>query len=501
MSRTALYLLLNVAFALVTVAGAAVHKDVAHPLYVILLFAICSAPVYEAKIVNGPYSLLILWSFDFFLMYGALDFQHLILGIEGATVAPIPSPGIFSRAELVILAGGTVMQFAYRFACRAASKSRPSSAPKNWSERTLVLVGLALWVVSSRLCWEFSVHILTQKSSAAAAAGLASLGGVKVAIFMLARMAQPLSILILAYAQCRYKRPYMLAVVIAVTLYQLFYGFVIDTKTEAIIGGILVLLTNLSVNGRVPKGLLALMVVMIVTSFPILQANRVVRDERGIESDKVAQNIGEAFQEALRATDRVNTGRVRAQSPLERLTTKGSVQLIVDGTGTAHPFQHGYTLSPIVTAFIPRLLWSDKPSIQTGQILNREFHISEDPDTYISPSHLGELYWNFGWAGVIAGMSLIGVLLGVLGAKFNLAEAPTITRLLVMIVTIRLLILASEGELATQYTVWLRSLLAIGLLHWVFARVPWRAGRAADAAQSTPEPEDSPRVLFPNLLR
>jgi hypothetical protein len=501
MSRPLLYILVNVLVAVAAVVGFAVHKDAAHPIYVMLLFAICSTPIIEAKTVNGAYSLLILWSFDYFLMYGALDLRNLLFGLDGIAVE---ADGLLSPTELVILLGGVLVQIAYRVACGAASKSRPTAPPRNWSEFTLVAMGIVLWVVCSRLNWVFSVDTFTEKSTAAVAAGMASLGGVKIGIIMIARMAQPLSILILAYVQCRYKRTYMTPILLAVVFYQLMFGFIIDTKSEALIGGVLVILTNFLVNGRVPKIWLVSMLVVIAVGFPILQANRVVRDERGVNPMKAAENLAQSFEKALEATDRTNKGSERAQTALERATAKGSVEIIFRGTGTITPFEHGYTLIPMLEAFIPRLLWPDKPSIQTGQIMNKKFHVTEGDLTYISPSHLGELYWNFGWPGVIVGMSLVGLLFGALGARFNLAEAATITRVLVIMVTAREVILSSEGEIATHYVVWMRSMLGIGLLHLAFARLPWTAGIRTEAVPATsardiPEPPPSPQ--FPNLLR
>jgi O-antigen polysaccharide polymerase Wzy len=502
MNRTAFYVVVNALVAVAILVGFALHKDVAHPVYVILLFAICSTPIIEAKKVNGPYSLLVLWSFDYFLMYGALDLRNLLLGVDGT---PIEADGMLSQPELVILLGGALVQIAYRLTCTTASTSKPTAPPKNWSEPALVVVGIVLWMVTSRLNWVFSVETFTAKTTAAVAAGFASLGGVKTGMIMIARMAQPLSILILAYAQASYKRAYMTPIVLVVVGYQLVFGFIIDTKSEGLIGAVLVILTNFLVNGRIPKVWLAVTLVVIVVGFPILQANREIRDERNINPMKAAANLALSFQKALEAVGRTSKGSERAQTALERATTKSSVEIIVKGAGTVTPFEYGYTLTPMFEAFIPRLLWADKPSIPTGQIMNKKFHVTEGDLTYISPSHLGELYWNFGWLGVIVGMSLIGLLFGWLGARFNLAEAATITRLLVIMVTAREVILASEGELATHYVVWMRSLLGIAVLHWAFARVPWNTRALSQAAAPATSPVDiveTPQSpLFPNLLR
>jgi hypothetical protein len=502
MHRSTLYMVINILFIGAVLVGFAINRPAdVHPVYVILLFALCSTPLIEAKVVNGPYALLCLFSLDFFLMYGALDFRHLLFGSDGIVV---PVDGPLTMAELVILVGGAFAQVAYRLACRPKHYARQVAPPKDWPERTLMLVGIALWIVCTRLAWEFNVYIITDATSETAKHGLESLGVLKTDIFILARMAQPLSILILAYAQCRYRRPYMVPLLVAVVLFQLFFGFVIDFKSEALIGGVLVVLTNLLVNGRVPKAWVALMLAVLIVGFPLLQANRVVRNEHGSNSTKVSENVAQTFKQVLAAKERVNSGSDRAQTALERLTLKGSVDLIVRGTGVIAPFQFGYTLSPLITGFIPRLIWPDKPYVAAGRILNSEFHLSEDADTYISPSHLGELYWNFGWAGVIVGMTLIGLLLGTLGGKFDLAEAATITRVLVIVVTVRLLILASEGELATQYVSWMRSMLVIGLLHWSFARIARisRAGANGDPAlRSANAGRTPPRRVYVNLLR
>jgi hypothetical protein len=503
MNRTGWYILANVLTTAVVIVGSGSHSTGQHPLYAILLFAICSTPILEKTAVNGPYALLYLFSLDYFLMFGALEIRNYVLGprdLESSLTAAQSSGGVLSTPETVVLLGGLLVQVSYRAACRAFSKPGPKAPPKDWSERTLVFVGIALWIVCTRLDWNLSVHILADATNAAVKRGFGNLGGVQLGIYMLARMAQPLSILILAYAQCRYKRPVMAPLVLVVVIFQLIFGFIIDFKTEALIGGVLVVLTNLLVNGRVPKAWVALMLVVVAVGFPLLQANRVVRNQHAATHSDVAENLSNAFSEALHAEDKVNSGKERAQTALERLTLKGSVEVIVKGTAADVPLQHGYTLLPMLTAFIPRLLYPDKPNIPTGQIMSRQFHLSDSEDTYSSPSHLGELYWNFGWSGVVVGMTLVGLILGTIGAKFNLAEAATVTRVLVIVVTIRQVILASEGEIATQYVVWMRSLFAIGLLHWAFARVPW-VSRSAGTMAVVGAEKPALRALYPNLLR
>jgi hypothetical protein len=499
--RVVLYLFANLCFAgFVATAFALNTSSGVHPAYLILLFALCSTPIIDMKVLNGKYALLGIFSLNYFLFYGSLD----VLGLISTQVFASGTDGFMSSTEWVILLGGALSHVGYRIACRAMSKS-DRHEPKDWSELTLVIGGVALWTICSALNWQFSVHVITDATAQSMTRGLASLSGLQTTVFMLAHMSQPLGILIIAYVQCRYRRGYMAGLLIGVVLFQLLFGFVIDFKGEAFLGGVLAILTKLLVDGRIPKMWLIAMLVFIAVGFPVLQANRViVRGQYGANSTQVGDNIGKSLGQAFEARNKVSSGRDRSQTFLERMSLKGSVETIVTKTGDVTPFQRGYTLTPLISEFVPRLIWPDKPSVAVGRIMNKEFNVSDVADTYISPSHLGDLYWNFGWLGVVFGMSFIGLLLGYLGSRFNLAEAATITRLMVVVVTIRLLILGSEGEIATQYVLWIRSMAAIGILHWTLARLPVTARSVVgDPRKSNVVDTNRPEVgvSFPNLLR
>jgi len=318
-------------------------------------------------------------------------------------------------------------------------------------------------------------------------------------------MLQPLGILIIAYAQCRYRRPYMLALLLAVIAVQLVMGFVVDVKGVALLGGAIAIATKLLVDGKLPKVWLVGMAVFVAVSFPVLQANRTVRDQYSVNRNDVAGNILKTLERAVDLSKRVPVSQEeRSLSALERMSLKASVDLIVDKTGNGVKFQDGYTLSPLLAVFIPRVIWPTKPDVATGQVMNREFKVSDFDDTYISPSHLGELYWNFGWAGAVIGMSLFGALLGFVGARNDLTQAVTLTRVMILVATFQLIILGAESTIAAQYSMWLRSLAAIGLLHLVVARIP-AAPRREEARQrelpQAPEQRATPLPQFPNLMR
>ncbi len=135
--------------------------------------------------------------------------------------------------------------------------------------------------------------------------------------------------------------------------------------------------------------------------------------------------------------------------------------------------------------------------------MNKEFHVTDYADTYISPSHLGEFYWNFGWPGGVIGMTVVGLLLGYIGGRFDLTESVTLTRVLVVAITMKMLVLGAEGAIAPQYATWCRSMLAIGILHLLMARrqvLP--AHERANILTPLPVGSENPiQPLFPNLMR
>jgi hypothetical protein len=498
-NRFALYAAVNLAFLIVVgIAYAIGGSPNPRILYLILVFALCSTPIIDLDGLNGRYALLGISLFAYFIMYGIGDLGALMHG-----PATEQSGAILSVPETVILVGGAMLVLSYRLVVLVSSPIGRASTPRDWSMRSIVLVGFLMWAIGTYGTYQWYVHIVTDTTNEAVRKGLQSRGAYDISAYILAQMMQPFGILLIAYAWRVFRFPALLAPVLGIVVFQVFLGFVADIKGLAMLGGILVIVTIVLVDARVPKLWLAGAVTYAILVFPIFQAYRTeIHGNRGIARTTVVENFGKTLDLALSAEDRVNSGRHRAQTLLERSSLRASVQMIVEKTGNGVPYQHGYTLTPLIATFIPKIIWSGKPDVPTGQIVNKEFHVTEGEDVYISPSHLGELYWNFGWAGVLAGMACIGGLLGFVGSRFNLGEAKTVTRLLVTVVTIKQVVIGFEGVIAASYVVWFRSLAGIGLLHLIFARVPVRLYRAgADREESRLPTVPSIQVKsFPNLL-
>ncbi len=502
--RYALYVALNAAFALL-VGVASTLGGCADPrvLHLILLFALCSSVVIDIDSLNGRYALLGLFMLVYFVSYGVGDLTDLFKTEQNPAAAAGPRPGgVLSKTEMVILVGGILLVLGYRAAVMAVGAARPIREARDWSKATILIVAPVLWAIGTYATYRWNVYIVSDTTNEAIRKGLGSISAATASVYILAEMMQPVGILLLAYALRVFKHPVLLIIMVGVVILQMMLGFVVDIKGMAMLGVILVIMTAVLVDGRLPKAWLATFGIFVILLFPVFQAYRTaIHGDRGLARTAVIENFGKVLRLTLAAETKVNSGRDRAQTFLERSSLKGSTQVIVENTGNGVEYQYGHTLSPLLATFVPRIIWTEKKEVPTGQLVNKSFHLTDSDDIFISPSNLGELYWNFGWPGVVVGMTLIGAICGWIGARFNLREYRTVTRLLIIVVTIKQLIVAFEGAIAPAYVVWLRSLAGIGLLHLIFAHVPVMARRKASSPDGTRN-EGIPATgrLYPNLL-
>jgi len=310
-----------------------------------------------------------------------------------------------------------------------------------------------------------------------------------------------LGLLIVAYAYTISRSFFLTLITIALACFQVVLGFASDTKGGAMSAGIMVIVTGFLVKGKIPKSWAIAGALFIVVAFPIFQAHRtIVVGERGLSNADTAQNIGKALQLSIEGQKR--TEAAHAESFFQRSSVKSAVEMIVAKTGNEVRYQHGYTLIPLATSFIPRIIWPDKLDVQTGLLMDKEFQVTGTGEVYISPSHLGELYWNFGWPGALVGMFLLGTLLGWINGLCDMSAGSSVTRLLILAITIYQVGVRFEGSIASEYAVWIRSVVGILIMHRLFARR--RATRAADSSSSSRKvatSTDAASPKFQNLLR
>ena len=497
--RGALYVLANVTFCLLSGWGYTIADvSLGRPIYLCGLFALCSVPILLLRAYNDRFALLGIFMAEYFLLFGMQDFLSLFMSTPLSATTDFLTP-----AEWLILAGGVMALLGYVVAARSVPLAASAHVSSDWPPRTILMAGLAFTVGGSMAFAYFHLVAVTVNTNKATTQAFASMGPILTFIVMLGQLLRPLGVLILSYGYARYRTFFWFALILAILVSQIVLGFLGDTKSFALQAGALIILTRMLIDNRLPRAWIIAAAAGTVILFPLFQAYRTeVAGERGMNRAQAVQNLGKVIDIVLGARDKVTEGKpgVRSQTFFERASLKGNVELVVARAGVDTPFQLGHTLIDLPLAFVPRLIWPDKPTVPAGQLFNKVV-VGGEGDTFISPSHLGELYWNFSWPGAMVGMFLIGSLAGFIGAKTSLAEVKSVTRLLVLLATVDGMCLGFEGSIAIAYVVLVRSLAAAGILHMLLAR----RGIAGEAVRVSSDKGGAvnlhPVARFPNLMR
>jgi len=137
---------------------------------------------------------------------------------------------------------------------------------------------------------------------------------------------------------------------------------------------------------------------------------------------------------------------------------------------TPHPFPYrmgaAYLRLP-ATVLIPRIVWPDKPVDEIGYVMTRDyvgFSAYAAQFTSSAPTVFGDLYMNFGMAGVVVGMVLLGLLGGLLFSAISPALSPG--RLLYYYVVF-LILTNLESDLNGTLQAIGQGLFVIWVLNWV----------------------------------
>jgi hypothetical protein len=132
-------------------------------------------------------------------------------------------------------------------------------------------------------------------------------------------------------------------------------------------------------------------------------------------------DVVEAFPEQVAEYNWLTGGRrpFRPWTPVtesavvvsHRLYGYDSLALAVIYTPSEVPFQHGGTLSNLASGFVPRIFWPSKPKVGIGYWFAETYWGTPPGVTQVpqSVTHIGELWIDFGWIGVVLGMAILGV--------------------------------------------------------------------------------------------
>jgi hypothetical protein len=142
------------------------------------------------------------------------------------------------------------------------------------------------------------------------------------------------------------------------------------------------------------------------------------------------------------------------------------------------PYWGGQTYLSLVGAFVPRVLWPNKPTKELGQAFGHRYGYigNSDTNTALNLPILVEFYANFGIAGVIAGMFLVGLIYFVLDRTVNNPGQDSLHSL------VGVVILIPMANIESDFSLGFGGLILTGVALWLVLRTIRRSGMANNRA-------------------
>jgi len=443
------------------------HAQPGNLLYIMALSLICTLPLAFITSYRGKQSLLIVYLAYYFASFALQDIFNLL---DGQPAVRFQSEAFMTGGELAVLLGALCFVASYQFIARCIPDHGGTVFARDWSPNAKLFLGVVFWAVGNFITikWQFS--------------GADSFSGVTVTnsftgVLITFRVLQPLGTLVVIYHLITTKSRPALILFSMIVVADFFLGFVGDSKELAMRDLLLYLFSVVLLRERLPVVKTLVFVLIAGIAFNLFAAYRQIVHSRHESRAEALENIDsrlDVIKSSNKSIDERLMGGLKYFTA--RINLKSSVDLIVAKTGSDVPFQHGRTIEPLLYMFIPRFIFPNKPySSMAGQLFNWEFKISASHRTYISTSQVGELYWNFGWAGVVAGMAMIGAVMAVIASSMRFDVVKTLPRFLFVLMTVYLLSLRSETALAEVYSVWGRAAVLLFVLNAIIPKTPMGA--------------------------
>jgi hypothetical protein len=425
--------------------------------YVVALFLLCASPLLAAHGIRGKFSLLFVFLAFYFVTFGLGDLTRLLMGLPLGERA---GRSLLAPGELVILAGAALFVLGYAATAQAVGSRARRILTRDWSSTAALVVGLACWCAGAY--YNGVLQFGAEDKYVDGGADLGAFGG----FYSLFRVLGPLGTLMLIYAYLTQRRGFVLVLLLITLVADFGLGFLGDRKEIAFRGPLLFACAYALLRERVPVIPIVLVAVLAGLTFDYFAAYRTYLGTRAVSRTEGAERAIEDFGATV-GSDRGIGERFAAgiEYAANRISLKQNVLLIVDRTGKDVEFQDGYTLAPLLFAFVPRFILPNKQDAsEAGLLFNDEFGIASE-GVFISVSHLGDLYWNFGWPGVVTGMLAIGALMGLVGALCRLDRSASLPKFLLLMLTVYLLVFRFETSIALGYTYWARAVVLLLLIH------------------------------------
>jgi O-antigen polysaccharide polymerase Wzy len=358
------------------------------------------------------------------------------------------SPPHYFRAQILGVAGLVVPILVFRTAVRSRFIQLVPTLGSTTPD------GIMFAYCGGLVFLSWTVRLLDVSIGSLGVLGIFILHGVNVAIFVLRRRSRA--------TNSRDLPPWIPAAIVVLVVSEVAFRFLFSLlRIEMIWPVVAYFLPGLSASSRRYRVALGLGVLAFVLAFqPIGFA-------RGSYGRERIAAFGREEQRSTAAKQRegvVGSGAAL----LARLSTFNQLSQVVRLT-ERDGFVHGETLKYLKNALVPRVLWPGKPLVTPGQYfasrLGRGRQLRNQFSNAVNMTVPGEFYLNFGWLGVLIGLSVMGfvyamlwVAVGALSDNHN----PIASAIGYLVFTQALFV----GSNATAITN-LVQIFALGLfLHW-----------------------------------
>ena len=366
-----------------------------------------------------------------------------------------------TASDFVVIVGGLCFLLGYFLTTSARRNARSSFLSHEWRYGTVLWMGFFMWLVGF-------LFMVVYDSTVSVFYIPPTILGLPTSVASNLKLLSPLGAVMLIYLFTREFQTALVGTLLVLIIGSEFaFGFIASSKEISFRIAVLLLLGLYYVRGRVNLRIIALMVIISIPYLLYFNAYRMQMMEGGFLNPAEAfANFGknlDVVKSKTKQEDEVAASSLKSLS--QRVDNKVYIDIIVAGTDSGRVDRlNGESLWYFFTSFVPRAMWAGKPVTSTGQLFNREFGLSASRFTFVPTTQLGDLYWNFGWPAVLVGMTAIGFIFARLAGIFFDRSGMTLPRFLALMMATYYLAVFFSGNIASQYSTYVRLLFVIWLL-------------------------------------
>lgn len=317
---------------------------------------------------------------------------HTLTHLHGIT------PGDITRGEFAVFVAYASLLAGYLLPIGRATARAFPPMEREWSHEATLAVAMLM----IPLGW--TVYLAGQFGLIPRRAGSGALGTIA--------SATNFGLALLAICHLRYRSKPALALLAIFIPPTMAFNFFTGSKQLFLMPLAMVATAHIMVTRRLRLwwilGFLAAMTLL----YPVSQVYREYFYERHLSAVQVISNphyilgLIQRFLGTTKFDDYLAEGLTATSNRLDAL---GITSVIVRDAGRRVPLQYGWSLSYIAISYVPRFVWPDKPLTTIGKWVTDNFGSGPGIESATGPSWIGEFYFNFGWAGIVIGMGLLGV--------------------------------------------------------------------------------------------